>query len=168
MRPRPLDDLADTDLRQHPCRREPGKKPRSACRRFVSPALNSCRRLDATEYALTGGRTYVILQLVDAHSRHAVASRAAAGETAEDAIAVFDKPVAAHGVPGRLLSDDVLALDPARRGLVGRLVAHVAVRATEAITGKPDNPTAPGRRSPPSGPGRTRPPISPPTHASER
>ncbi|SDH67531.1 DDE-type integrase/transposase/recombinase, partial [Pseudonocardia oroxyli] len=126
-------------------RREPRKKPRSAWRRFVYPAPNACRQLDATEYVLTGGRRCVILQLIDDHSRYAVASHAARGETAHDTITVFDKAVAAHGVPQRLLSDNGAALNPTRRGLVGQLVAHVAGLGTEAITGKPHKPTTQGK-----------------------
>jgi len=126
-------------------RSEPRKKPRSAWRWCVYPAPNACWQLDATEYVLTGGRKCVIFQLIDDHSRYAVASPAAAGETAEDAIAVFDKAVAAHGVPGRLLTDNGLALNPSGRGLAGRLVAHVAALGTEAITGKPYKPTTQGK-----------------------
>jgi putative transposase len=126
-------------------RLEPKKKPRSAWRRFVYPAPNACWQLDATEYVLTGGRKCVIFQLLDDHSRYALASHAAASETAKDAIAVFDKAVAAHGVPQRLLSDNGLALNPSRRGLVGQLVAHVAAVGTEAITGKPYKPTTQGK-----------------------
>ena len=103
-------------------RLEPKKKPRSAWRRFVYPAPNACWQLDATEYVLTGGRKCVIFQLIDDHSRYAVASHVAWGETAEAAIAVFDKAVAAHGVPQRLLSDNGVALNPSRRGLLGQLV----------------------------------------------
>jgi hypothetical protein len=125
-------------------RLEPRKKPRSAWRRFVYPAPNACRQLDATEYVLTGGRKCVIFQLIDDHSRYAVASHAAAGQIAKDAIAVFDKAVAAHGVPQRLLADNGLALNASRRGLVGRLVSHVAALGTEAITGKPHKPTTHG------------------------
>lgn len=126
-------------------RLEPKKKPRSAWRRFVYPAPNACWQLDATEYVLTGGRKCVIFQLIDDHSRYAVASHVALGETAKDAIAVFDKAVAAHGVPQRLLSDNGLALNPTRRGFVGQLVAHVAALGTEAITGKPYKPTTQGK-----------------------
>src|SRR3954453_15051688 len=126
-------------------RLEPRKRPRAAWRRFVYPAPNACWQLDATEYVLSGGRTCVIFQLIDDHSRYAVASHVASGETAKDAIAVFDKAVAAHGVPQRLLSDNGLALNPSRRGLVGRLVTHVAALGTEAITGKPYKPTSQGK-----------------------
>lgn len=126
-------------------RLEPKKKPRSAWRRFVYPAPNACWQLDATEYVLSGGRKCVVFQLIDDHSRYAVASHVASSETAKDAIAVFDKAVAAHGVPQRLLSDNGLALNPSRRGLVGQLVAHVAALGTEAITGKPYKPTTQGK-----------------------
>jgi putative transposase len=126
-------------------RLEPKKKPRSAWRRFVYPAPNACWQLDATEYVLTGGRKCVIFQLIDDHSRYAVASHVAWGETAEAAITVFDKAVAAYGVPQRLLSDNGLALNPSRRGYVGQLVAHVSRLGVEAITGKPYKPTTQGK-----------------------
>ena len=126
-------------------RLEPKKKPRSAWRRFVYPAPNACWQLDATEYVLTGGRTCVIFQLIDDHSRYAVASHVAWAETAEDAIVVFDKAVGAHGVPQRLLSDNGSALNPSRRGFLGQLVKHVASLGTEPITGKPYKPTTQGK-----------------------
>jgi putative transposase len=124
---------------------EPKKKPRSAWRRFVYPAPNACWQLDATGYVLTGGRTCVIFQLIDDHSRYAVASHVAWGETAEAAITVFDKAVAAHGVPQRLLSDNGIALNPSRRGFLGQLVEHVGWLGVEAITGKPYKPTTQGK-----------------------
>ncbi len=120
---------------------EPKKKPRAAYRRFVYPAPNACWQLDATEYVLTAGRTCVIFQLIDDHSRYAVASHVAWGETADAAIAVVDKAIAAHGVPQRLLSDNGVALNPSRRGYVGQLVAHVSRLGVQAITGKPYKPT---------------------------
>jgi putative transposase len=126
-------------------RAEPKKKPRSAWRRFVYPAPNACWQLDATEYVLTGGRKCVIFQLIDDHSRYAVASSVAAAETTGAAIAVFDKAVAAHGVPQRLLSDNGIALNPSRRGYPGQLVEHLASLGVEAITGKPYKPTTQGK-----------------------
>jgi putative transposase len=126
-------------------RLEPKKKPRSAWRRFVYPAPNACWQLDATEYVLTGGRKCVIFQLIDDHSRYAVASHVASGETAEAAITVFDKAVTVHGVPQRLLSDNGLALNPSRRGINGRLVEHVSGLGVAAITGKPYKPTTQGK-----------------------
>lgn len=88
-------------------RSEPAKKPRASYRRFVYPAPNACCQLDATEYMLTGGRKCVIFQLQDDHSRLAVASHMASGETSEAAPAVVKKGIASHGVPQRLLTDYV-------------------------------------------------------------
>ncbi|NMM17170.1 MAG: transposase family protein [Cellulomonas sp.] len=124
---------------------EPKKRPRAAYRRFVYPAPNACWQLDGTEYVLTGGRKCVIFQLIDDHSRFAVASHVAWGETADAAITVVDKAITAHGVPQRLLSDNGVALNPSRRGYVGQLVAHVSVLGVQAITGKPYKPTTQGK-----------------------
>jgi putative transposase len=73
------------------------RSPARPWRRFVYPAPNACWQLDATEYVLSGGRTCVIFQLIDDHSRYAVASHAASRETAKDAITVVDKDIAAQG-----------------------------------------------------------------------
>jgi len=124
---------------------EPRKRPRSAWRRFVYPAPNACWQLDATEYVLTGGRKCVVFQLIDDHSRYAVASHVAWGETVMDAIKVVDKAIAAHGVPQRLLTDNGLALNPSRRGYLGQLVDHVSRLGVQAITGKPYKPTTQGK-----------------------
>lgn len=126
-------------------RLEPKKKPRAAWRRFVYPAPNACWQLDATEYVLSGGRKCVIFQLIDDHSRYAVASHVAWSETAAAAIVVFDKALAAHGVPQRLLSDNGLALNPSRRGHLGQLVVHVMALGVQPITGKPYKPTTQGK-----------------------
>lgn len=124
---------------------EPRKKPRASFRRFVYPAPNACWQLDATEYVLTGGRKCVIFQLIDDHSRLAVASHVAWGETSEAAITVVRKGIAACGVPQRLLSDNGAALNPSRRGVLGQLVAYLRSLGVEPITGKPYKPTTQGK-----------------------
>jgi len=91
--------LARLFRREGVARAEPSKRPRAAWRRFVYPAPNACWQLDATEYVLAGGRKAVIFQLQDDHWRLAVASLVAPGETSQAAIDVFDKGVAARGVP---------------------------------------------------------------------
>ena len=110
-------------------RLESKKKPRASYRRFVYPAPNACWQLDGTEYVLTGGRKCVVFQLIDDHSRLAIASHVAWGETSAGAIAVVSKGIAAHGVPQRLLSDNGAALNPSRRGVLGQLVAYHVARA---------------------------------------
>src|SRR5699024_7879021 len=126
-------------------RSEPRKRPRAAFRRFVYPSPNACWQLDATEYVLARGRKCVIFQLIDDHSRYALASLVAEAETSEAAIRVVTKAIAAHGVPQRLLSDNGAALNPSRRGALGQLVAYVSSLGVEAITGKPYKPTTQGK-----------------------
>jgi transposase InsO family protein len=126
-------------------RLEPKKRPRSAWRRFVYPAPNACWQLDAAENVLSGGRKCVIFQLIDDHSRYAVASHVASGETSAAALAVFNKAAAAHGVPQRLLSDNGIALNPSRRGYLGQFVDHISSLGVHAITGKPNKPTTQGK-----------------------
>ncbi len=126
-------------------RLEPDKKPRAAYRRFVYPQPNACWQLDATEYVLTQGRKCVIFHIQDDHSRLAVASHVADGETSQAALHVFRKGVAARGVPQRLLTDNGMALNPSRRGWQGQLVTYVTSLGTQAITGKPYKPTTQGK-----------------------
>ncbi len=126
-------------------RKEPRKKPRSAYRRFVYPAPNACWQLDATEYVLAGGRKCVIFQLEDDHSRLAVASHVATGETTEGALAVVQKGIAKHRVPQRLLTDNGSAFNTSRRGWEGQLTAYVTALGVQAITGKPGKPTTQGK-----------------------
>jgi putative transposase len=126
-------------------RNEPRKKPRASYRRFVYPVPNACWQLDATECVLTGGRKCVIFQLQDDHSRLAIASHVAGGETSEAALAVVKKGITAHGVPQRLLTDNGVALNPSRRGVEGKLVTYVTSLGVKAITGKPYTPTTQGK-----------------------
>lgn len=87
----------------------------------------------------------MIFQLIDDHSRFALASHVAHSETADAAIAVVNKAITAHGVPQRLLSDNGTAFNPTRRGVLGRLVIHLKALGVEPITGKPYKPTTQGK-----------------------
>jgi transposase InsO family protein len=126
-------------------RKEPKKKPRSAYRRFVYPAPNACWQLDAAEYVISRGRKRTIFQLIDDHSRLALASHVTTGETAAGAIAVVKKAIKAHGVPQRFLSDNGVALNPSRRGYQGQLVNYLESLGVQPITGKPGKPTTQGK-----------------------
>lgn len=145
MRAPSVASLARIFREKNVARAEPKKKPRAAYRRFVYPAPNACWQLDATEYVLTGGRKCVIFQLQDDHSRLAVATHVASGETSEAALAVVKKGIAAHGVPQRLLTDNGMALNPSRRGWEGQLVTYVTSLGVQPITGKPYKPTTQGK-----------------------
>jgi putative transposase len=126
-------------------RPEPRKKPRSAYRRFVYPAPNCCWQIDATEWTLSNGRICVIFQLIDDHSRYALASLVAADETSEAALQVVKLAISRHGIPQKFLSDNGSALNPSRRGREGQLVRYPRSLGIRPITGKPGKPTTQGK-----------------------
>lgn len=121
---------------------EPRKKPRSSYQRFTYPQPNACWQIDSTEWSLACGTKVAIFQLVDDHSRLALASLVATGETSEAAIAVVTAAIERHGVPQKFLSDNGAALNPTRRGA---LVEFLKYRGVEPITGKPYKPTTQGK-----------------------
>ena len=124
---------------------EPRKKPRSAFRRFVYPAPNCLWQIDATDWTLANGRVVAIFQVVDDHSRVALASLVASGETGEAAIRVVNTAIERHGVPQKFLSDNGSALNTTRRGFKNQLVVHLDTFGVETITGKPGKPTTQGK-----------------------
>jgi putative transposase len=124
---------------------EPGKKPRSAMRRFVYPAPNCLWQIDATEWSLANGRTVAVFQLIDDHSRLALASHVATGETAAGAIEVVQAAIVKHGVPQRFLSDNGRAFNSTRMGSTSRLVRYLEALGVEPITGKRARPTTQGK-----------------------
>lgn len=126
-------------------RPEPRKKPRSAFRRFVYPAPNCLWQIDATEWTLANGRGCVIFQLVDDHSRLALASLVANAETSEAAVRVVRLAVSRHGAPQKFLSDNGVAFNPTRRGYTGKLVDYLRALGVETITGKRYKPTTQGK-----------------------
>ena len=124
---------------------EPWKKPRSAFRRFVYPAPNCLWQIDATQWTLATGRTVVIFQLIDDHSRRALASLVARSETGEAAIRVVTLAITRHGIPQKFLSDNGAAFNPSRRGWAGKLVLLLQSHGVVPITGKPGKPTTQGK-----------------------
>lgn len=124
---------------------EPRKRPRAANRRFVYPAPNCCWQIDAFAWSLADGTPVAIHQVIDDHSRKAMATLVADGETAKAALQVVSTAVRRWGVPQRLLSDNGLAFNPTRRGFTGKLVDYLVDLGVKPITGKPDRPTTQGK-----------------------
>lgn len=124
---------------------QPRKKPRSAYKRFVYPAPNCLWQIDGTERHLANGTTCVIFQLIDDHSRLALASHVDTGETAAGALTVVTRAIATHGIPQKFLSDNGVSFNSSRRGAVTQLMAYLAPLGVTMITGKPGKPTTQGK-----------------------
>jgi putative transposase len=124
---------------------QPQKRPRSSYRRFQFATVHECWQLDAFQSALADGTISVVYQVLDDRSRSLLASHVTATETAEGAIAVVDKAIAAHQVPVLLLTDNGSAFNQTRRGLSSQLVTHVGLLGVRAITGRPGHPQTQGK-----------------------
>lgn len=124
---------------------EPRKRPRAANSRFVYPAPNCCWQIDAFAWSIADGTAVAIHQVIDDHSRFAMGTLVAEGETSKAAVQVVSTAIRRWGVPQRLLSDNGLAFNPTRRGFTGKLVDYLLDLGVKPITGKPGRPTTQGK-----------------------
>ena len=125
---------------------QPRKRPRAANhRRFEAPRPNAMWQLDGFEHRLADGRTVVVLQLIDDHSRLALASRAAPSENGRDAWAVFTTAAARWGLPRALLTDNGSAFNGHRRGYTTELETRLRALGVTPITCSVGHPQTCGK-----------------------
>jgi transposase InsO family protein len=85
---------------------QPQKRPRSSLIRFEAALPNELWQADVTHWTLAGGTGVEILDLVDDHSRLALAAVAFPTVKAADVVAVFAQAAARYGLPAAVLSDN--------------------------------------------------------------
>jgi len=85
---------------------QPHKRPRSSWVRFEARLPNECWQSDVTHWWLTDGTEVEIVNVLDDHSRLAVASRVLAPATAAKVLEVFLDAGARWGLPAALLTDN--------------------------------------------------------------
>jgi len=85
---------------------EPHKRPKSSYVRFEADLPNERWQLDITHWRLADGSDVEILNIIDDHSRLAVASQARRVFKADDVAGCFRKTAAEWGVPAGMLSDN--------------------------------------------------------------
>jgi transposase InsO family protein len=85
---------------------QPHKAPPSKGHRFEFALANGAWQIDATQWALVGGETVWVMDVLDDHSRLLVAAVACHGPTAAAAWEAFSAGVARFGLPARVMSDN--------------------------------------------------------------
>jgi transposase InsO family protein len=85
---------------------QPHKAPPSKGHRFEFALANGAWQIDATQWALVGGETVWVMDVLDDHSRMLIAAVACHGPTAAAAWAAFSAGVARFGLPARVMSDN--------------------------------------------------------------
>ena len=95
---------------------QPQKRPRSSLIRFEAALPNERWQGDTTHWTLAGGTGVEILDLIDDHSRLAVASVARPTVKAADVVAVFAAAAARYGLPAAVLTDNGAVFSGSSRG----------------------------------------------------
>lgn len=125
---------------------QPKKRPRRGrYRRFEAPRPNAMWQMDGFETRLADGRTAVVIQMLDDHSRLDLACRAAASENGEDAWAAFQTAAGRYGLPRVLLTDNGAALNGQRRGYTAELERRVRALGVKPVPSSVGHPQTCGK-----------------------
>lgn len=132
----------------------PAKRPRSPARRFTADAPNRMWQMDgfvvdlaAPDPAarLNGGRSCVVLHILDDHSRLDLGCHVAPSENAADVWAAFTTTAGTYGLPQMLLTDNGTAFSGARRGWDSSLATGCQALGVNPITSTPGHPQTCGK-----------------------
>ena len=85
---------------------QPHKRPRSSWKRFEADMPNQCWQADVTHWQLADHTEVEILNIIDDHSRLAIASHARTVTTGPDVIDTFTRAVNRWGTPASVLTDN--------------------------------------------------------------
>jgi transposase InsO family protein len=95
---------------------QPQKRPRSAWKRFQAELPNQCWQADVTHWRLADHTEVEILDLIDDHSRLAIASHARPTTTGPDVVDTFTAAFAQWGTPAGVLTDNGAIFTAKQRG----------------------------------------------------
>lgn len=95
---------------------QPQKRPRSAWKRFQAELPNQCWQADVTHWRLADHTDVEILDLIDDHSRLAIASHARPITTGPDVVDTFTAAFARWGTPAGVLTDNGAIFTAKQRG----------------------------------------------------
>lgn len=107
---------------------EPHKRPKSSYVRFEADQPNERWQLDITHWQLADDTDVEVLNIIDDHSRLAVASDARSIFKAPDVLATFEKASRTWGVPAGMLSDNGAVFTGIPRG-AGRVALELELLA---------------------------------------
>lgn len=124
----------------------PKKRPKSSYVPFARSTAMALWQLDAFEYRLSNGKVVTVYQFLDDASRFDVGSWAYhRHENSADTQDLLHRAIQHYGAPQELLSDNSLAFNQLRQGVVGAVEVFLASHGTMPITGIPGKPTTQGK-----------------------
>jgi transposase InsO family protein len=124
---------------------QPHKRPRSSWVRFEASMPNERWQSDVTHWRLGDGTEVEIVNVIDDHSRLAVASRATSVTTAAFVVEVFGAACAQWGPPASVLTDNGCVYTAWHRGGSNALEAELASRGIALHHSRPYHPQTCGK-----------------------
>jgi transposase InsO family protein len=122
---------------------DPFKRPKASLRRFAAEQPNETWQTDFTHWRLTGVRDVEILNILDDHSRYLLACVAYPTVTGKAVKVLFEKTIAAHGIPASVLSDNGLVFTTRFAGGKGGRNGLETLLAHHGIKQKNSSPNHP-------------------------
>jgi transposase InsO family protein len=125
---------------------QPHKRPRSSWKRFEAELPNQCWQADVTHWHLAAGGGVEILNIIDDHSRLAIATLARRTVGGPDVTATFTTAFTTWGLPASVLTDNGAIFTAApRRG--GRTALEITLGALgiNYLTSRPYHPQTCGK-----------------------
>jgi transposase InsO family protein len=123
----------------------PKRRPRAATRRFEAAQPNQRWQMDGFEWRLAGGRSVVILHIIDDCSRFEIALQVMTSENAAEVWDVVTDAADRHGLPAQLLTDNGTAFSGHRRGWTSPLEANMAALGVDHFTSSIAHPQTCGK-----------------------
>jgi transposase InsO family protein len=123
---------------------QPKKRPKTSWKRFEAAAPNERWQIDAMDWTIASGVVRVF-NIIDDHSRVAVASAAVREATTEAAWATFTQAAAVWGAPAGVLSDNGLCFSGKLRGFEVLFEANLRDAGIRPSTGRPYHPQTTGK-----------------------
>jgi transposase InsO family protein len=125
---------------------QPHKRPRSSWKRFEAELPNQCWQADVTHWHLAHGGGVEILNILDDHSRLAIASLARRTISGPDVTTTFTTAFAAFGPPASVLTDNGAIFTGApRRGGRTALEITLGTLGINYLTSRPHHPQTCGK-----------------------
>jgi transposase InsO family protein len=124
---------------------QPHKRPRSSYIRFVAELPNERWQADITHWQLADGGGVEILDIIDDHSRYAIAATARAVFKAADVVADFLHATDGHGAPACLLTDNGAVFTAAPRHGRCALETELANQGIRHARSRPYHPQTCGK-----------------------
>jgi transposase InsO family protein len=124
---------------------QPHKRPRSSWQRFEADFPNQCWQADVTHVPIAGGLVLEVLNIIDDHSRLAIASRAFVTVRSADVVRTMHRSAATWGYPEAFLTDNGAIFTASARGGLAAMQTELLSLGIDSKHSRPYHPQTCGK-----------------------